>query len=93
MSLGVAAESVLTRVASAVAVRTLGAHADAQQTGEHDTNIHSEWVDRTQRVSRQDELARLVAWLFTASAVVMRFERGLVFADPFFLLLCMFYLK
>ena len=89
MRLGIAPELVLTGVFAPVAMWTLGAHADAQQTGEHDPDIYGERVDRAQRVSRQDELARLVIWLVTTSAVVMRFERGLVFPDPFFLLVCM----
>ena len=60
---------------------TLGAHADAQQTGEHDADMYSERLDSAQGVSRQDELSRLVIWLITTSSVVVRFQRWLVFPD------------
>jgi len=89
LRLGIAPELVLTGVLSTVAMWTLGAHADAQQTSEHDADMYSERLDSAQRVSRQDELSRLVIWLITTSSVVMRFQRGLVFPDPFLLLLCM----
>ena len=79
MRLGIAPELVLTGVISVVAMWTIGTHTNAQQTGEHDADVHGERLDGAQWVPRQNESARLVVWLVTASAVVMRFERGLVF--------------
>ena len=93
LRLGVAAELVLTGVLSAVAMWTLGAHADAQHTGERDADMYRERLDSAQRVSRQDELSRLVIWLITTSAGVMRFQRGLVFSDPRSLFPCMSWIK
>ena len=93
MRLGIAPELVLTGVLSTVAMWTIGAHADAQQTGEHDADVYSERLDSAQGVSRQDELSRLVIWLITTSAVVMRCQRRLVFSDPRSFFPCMSWIE
>ena len=93
LRLGAAAELVLAGVLSAVAVWTLGAHADTQQTSEQDADVYSERFDGAQRVSRQDALSRLVVWLITISADAMCFQRGLIFSDLLALFRCIFWIK
>ena len=93
LRLGVAAELVLAGILSAVAMWTLGAHANAKQTGEHDADVYSERLYGAQRVSCQDELSHLVVWLITISAVVIRLQRGLVFSYPWSLFRCMFWIE
>ena len=87
---GVASELVLTRVLSVVAMWTFGTHTNAQQTSEHDADVHGERLDGAQWVPRQNESARLVIWFIVTDVTTESFQRWLVFSDPCLLLRCAF---
>ena len=69
---------------------TIGTHTNAQQTGEHDADVHGERLDRAQGVPCKNESALLVTWFIITAVTTKSFQRRLVFSDPFLLLYCAF---